>query len=262
MKRIRKWISYTVPPAVGLGFYVGTLLAGRMELQKLAILACTVILMTSFVLLATYLAARDAGSVWRRLRLALTPTLFTATAFGYYLLLESRMGRYGLIALVIAVLAVWFIQLRKALHPLIPVTLIEFAHLSYAMHVVAMFFVYAFAFGVNMYVYVPSPLLALGVGLIGTIVAFETLGGVRAARGEKAAIIAVIGVLAAEFQGAVIFLPTSHIVDAAVALILFVLALHVFRQVLCGVAEAKTIRRHFALSTLLVVLVLFTAQWT
>ena len=260
MKRFEHWLQYAVSPLVGAGFFVSGLLTVRLPEQRLAVLSIAASALCLAVFAVSVLAARDAGTALRRLRLAFTPTLLTASAFGYYLLLETDLARYGLIAMVVALLAVWFVQLRKALHPFIPLTLVEFAHLCYAMHVVSMFFAYAFAFGIALYVSVSPLILVPAVGLIGAMIAAETMSAV-AARRERWAMVAAIGILAAELQASLGFLPTSYVVNAAVALILFVLALHVFKQVTSGIAERRTLRRHFALSSTLIVLVLMTAQW-
>lgn len=261
MRRIDHMLQYAAPPFVGAGFFVAGFLTGRFPEQRLVVVGVAAVVLAAAVFSVSVLASRDAGTVLRRLRLAFTPSLLTLTAFGYYLLLETDAARYGLIALVVALLAVWLIQLRKALHPFIPLTLVEFSHLCYAMHVVSMFFAYAFAFGIGLYVSVSPIVLVPAVGLVGALIAAEAMSAGGGSTRERGAMIAAIGVLAAEFQASLGFLPTSYMVNAAVSLILFVLVLHVFKQVASGIVERRALRRHFALSSTLIVLVLMTAQW-
>lgn len=254
MQRSRRWISYAAAPLVGACFYAATALPTRLPEQKLTALVLIDAAATTAVFIIALLGARDAGTMLRRVRIAFTPAFFTAASLGYFVLVETRAARYALAAFTVGLLAVYFIQLRKALHPFIPLTLVEFAHLSYAMHVISMFFAFAFAFGITQYVHVWSPVLALTLGFLGALVAVETFSGGGASA-------AVIGLLAAELQASLAFLPTSYMVNAAVAIILFVLSLHVFKHVLAGLSDNKALKKHFALSSLLIVLVLVTARW-
>jgi hypothetical protein len=239
---------------VGAAFYAAAALPRRLPEQKLLALILIDTAAAAAVFIISLLSARDAGTMPRRARIAFTPAFFTAASLGYFMLIETKSARYALAAFTIGLLSVYFIQLRKALHPFIPLTLVEFAHLSYAMHAISMFFTFAFTFGITSYIHIWSPILALALGLLGGIVALETFKGNGVAS-------AAIGLLAAELQASLAFLPTSYMVNAAVAIILFVLSLHVFKHVLTGLADNRTIKRQFAFSTLLVVLVLATARW-
>lgn len=254
-------MSLAAAPLVGAAFYLASVLPARLAAGRLETLAFIDAAASGFVFILALLSAKDAGPALRRVRIAFTPAFFTAASLGYFVLIETDAARYALAVFAVALLAVYFIQLRKALHPFIPLTLVEFAHLGYAMHVVSMFFAYAFAFGITLYVHLPALVLALSLGILGAIVAAETFRDGPATPRESAVMIAAIGLLAAELQAALSFLPTSHMVNAAVGIILFVLTLHVFKHVLAGSTDPKTIRRHFAFSSLLVVLVLFTARW-
>jgi hypothetical protein len=137
----------------------------------------------------------------------------------------------------------------------------DFAHLSFAVHVVAMFFVMASAFGVTEYV--PMPLVAVVaiVGLVSLVTAAETLrrSGVRSPM--LAPVSLTVAALLTEASFALMQLPTTSLVNAVVGTVVYASTLHAANTILVAPSHPPAFRRHFALSFAIVILVLSTARW-
>jgi hypothetical protein len=260
IKLFRGLARHAVAPMVGAGMYGATFLPKVVPLGKLAVLGLSGLALAVFVFVSAFFAAKDAGTADRRIRYALTPALFAAASFAYLLLLQGRAARYALVLAAVVLLAVYFRQLRQALHPFVPVTLAEFAHLCFALHAVTLYFLFAFTFGIGLYLHVPSLILALAAGSAAGLIAHETLASAPISRRERFTYAAAVALVAAELQASLAFLPTSFTVGAAVALILLVLVLQIFRQIGHGAGEPR-VRRQFILSSILVTVVLTTARW-
>jgi len=202
------------------------------------------------------------GRPLRSLRLALPAVFLTVSAFLYLLIIETPWGRFGLTALVMFLTAVFFESLRRSLpagsdRPG-PASLI---YLSLVLDAVSLFFLLAFIFGLATFYNISLSAASAGIGLVTAFMAHEMLWRAGFATRDQAALVAASGFIGAEVFAGLYLLPTSYLVNAAVAVVLLTAALHVVKQVLSGAGELKYFRKELAAALLLAVLLLTTARW-
>ncbi len=137
----------------------------------------------------------------------------------------------------------------------------DFAHLSFALHVVATFFVLASAFSLSDFLPLPLPALAAIAGLITLVTVAETMRRAGLPSSSIPSFAVVMAVVMAEVTVALSELPTSNLVDAMIGVVVYATCLHAATAILAPTPRPAVLRRHFALSFAIVILVLFTARW-
>ncbi len=222
------------------------------------VLAAAVIVVT----VAVVIAAHRTHGIRPSLRLAFTPASVVIAGAAYLLLVEGVIARYALVAVVATLVGMFMAALDDLLDANgLGAHREDFLHFSFALHVIAAFFLLAFLFGLQTFAEVPLPITAAAAGVLLAAIAAESLS--RAGKsGKDAALLAgSLGVVSAEFYVALSFLPTTYLVDAAVGVILFAAALHLAAGVSTD-GSRNPLRRHTALIVSLLALVLGTAQWS
>lgn len=258
---LRRRIALFVSLLVGLGLFAAArlpLMAAEDQLTVWgAIFAATAALVTA----AAVLAAWGRGSVLRSLRLAIPVILLVASSFVYLLIIETPSGRYGLAGLAMLLTAVFFENLRLAAAGPDRAGSAHLINLSFVLDATSLFFLLAFVFGFATFYHVPLPNAAAAVGAVTALIAHEALWRAGFSVREHAVLVVAAGIVGAETYVTLSLLPTSYLVDAAVAVVLLSAALHVVKQVLSGAGELKFFRKELAASLTLAMLLLCTARW-
>ncbi len=207
------------------------------------------------------LALRSGGRL-RALRLAAPAILLSACTFLYLLIVESSVGRYSMTFLVMFLVALYLENLRRSESGPAGSNASQLVHLCFVLDAVSMFFLLAFIFGLAAFYSVSLPSAAVAVGAVAAFLTHETLW--RAGFGSRGHAGLVIAAAAVGIEGyvALSLLPTSHLVNAAVGVILFSAGLHVIKEVMSGAGEFKYFRKELVGSLSLAVLLLTTARWS
>lgn len=137
----------------------------------------------------------------------------------------------------------------------------DFAHLSFALHVVAMFFALVSAFGLSDFLALPLPAVAGIAGAITLVTVAETMRRAALPRQSIIAFSVTMSLIMAEAAVALSELPTSNLVDAMMGVVVYATCLHAATAVLQPSVRPPALRRHLALSFAIVILVLSTARW-
>ncbi len=258
MKQTARYISYAAAPVAGLGLYAAARFPTGAA-DKFLVWAAIVAVTTAAIAAAAVLVVRTSRPGGRWLPFIEPPIFLTAASFLVLLLVETSLARYGLAVLSMVLLAVYFENLRAADSDRgQPADLV---HLAHALDFVGLFFLAAFAFEIGMFFYVPVPLSAAVMAVFGAAAAAADLWRAGFVLREQSWLVAALGTLSGELFIALNFLPTSNLVNAAVAVVLFSLALQTAKHVLSGAGEFKYIRRELAVSAALVVILFLTARW-
>lgn len=208
-----------------------------------------------------YASARGAYGRAIAARYAIAPAFFAVSAAGFLLLVEGSAFRYALAAATASMLYAWFAYVDGMRGEPGRFTAEGFVHLVRALRVVASFFFLAFCFGITVFMQVPVWIPALAVLAATALVSWETLWHAKRSSREEVPLIAALALVASQLYVGLSFLPTSAAVNAAVATTFLAFALHFAERAFDGDGSAKWLRRQFAMSGLLVVLVLATARW-
>ncbi len=259
MKQTVRYVAYAIAPLVGLGLYAAARFPLGLAEGKFMAWAAISFTTTLVVSAASFLVVRVSrpGGSW--LPFVEPPLFLTLSSFLALLLIETSFGRYGAAVLVMVLLAVYFENLRASEsgsgQPA------DLVHLAHALDFVGLFFVSAFAFEIGTFFYVPVPLLALAMALVGAAAAAADLWRAGFSVRDQVWLVGALAALSGELFVALNFLPISNLVNAAVGVVLFSLALQVAKHVLSGAGEFKYVRRELAVSSALVVVLLLTAKW-
>lgn len=210
--------------------------------------------------LSAYAAARGGYGRAISMRFAVAPAFFSASAACFLLLVEGSLMRYALIISSAGMLYAWFAYLDGMRSQPGRFAADGFVHLGRALRIVAAFFFLAFCFGITVFMQVPVWMPALAVCAGSALVTWETLWHAKRSSREELPLVAAIAVLSAQLYVGLSFLPTSSVVNAAVATTFLAFAIH-YSERAFDASAGKGIRRQFAMSALLVVLVLATARW-
>lgn len=197
----------------------------------------------------------------QRLRLAVTPVLLAAGAGAFLMIVEDGSARKVLAVATIALLAAYAAYARGTRHDQARFSHADFSHLAFVVHVATVFFWAAAAFGGRTYLPIPLFAAAAAFGLIVGIISDVTLAREQGGSGDRRTVVAAFAAVGAELFAALSFLPTGHLVNAMAVVILFAAGLHAARELLSPVTVRPPLRRHFAWSAALLLLVLCTAQW-
>lgn len=256
--RFRSATPYIAPLFVGVCFLAAARLPTAIPPAfRAAVVAAAFLAALAAVAAAALAASLGVIPLRRSMHLALTPTVLAASAFGLFLVVERDLARYAVAGATMLLLGAHF-AFVAGMREGARYGAEELGHISFAVHVVACFFCLGFVFGAAPLIAVPDAALAAAAGLFIGLVAWETLWHEGFAVRQFIPVAAAFGVLGAEFTAALSFLPTAPLVNAAVALILLVSALHAAVRILKG---AALLRRQAVLTLTLVVLVLYTARW-
>mgnify|MGYP001590697115 FL=1 len=252
---------WAVPFLVGAAFVSALVLSRTAPEAARLVIPAIMLAATGAVAAATYGLARIGHDRRVALLTSATPAVLVAGAFGCFLIVETSAGRLALAAATVMLAAVYLAYLRGMVRGDERFRVDDFSHFSFAVHVVSVFFVFAFAFGVTGYLRIPVPLAAFVVAVTILLATAETLRRAGLANGSAATISAMFVALGVQLYLALSFLPTSHLVNAAVGTVLYAAGLHAVVAALADRAPAPAFRRQFALSLLLVVIMLSTARW-
>jgi hypothetical protein len=229
--------------------------------HRLPALAALAAASVFFAGLSAYVASRGGFGRSIAARYAVTPAFFSLSASCFLLLVEGSLWRIALIAASSAALYVWFSYVDGMRTEPGRFTTDGFAHLVRVLRVTAAFFFLSFCFGITVFMQVPVWIPALAVLVATGIVAWETLWHAKRSSREEFPLIVAVALVSAQLYVALSFLPTSAMVNAAVATTLVAFALHFAERIFDGIGAGRGLRRHFAMTAALVVLVLATARW-
>lgn len=182
-------------------------------------------------------------------------SLLGAAGFIFMLIVENAAGRAATAAAVLALHASYLSLMPRAVSGAEPSR--EFLRVRSAVWLATLFFVLAFLYGIGDVVDVPLAVLVFTAGAVAAVAGSALRP--ESAPGAPVAVVAAFGALGAETFLALWFLPTAWLVDAAVSMILFVLALQAVTH--AGVAPAPVFRRRTVFAATLIALVLGTARW-
>lgn len=260
MKLINRVSPYVIALSVSGSFYRVMYMSTAQGTVDMWSLFVPPVVLSFIIVLITFFVVRGHVSLYHRIRMAVTPVVLMLSAYGYLMLAETAFARHAITILTTLALFVYFEWLRR-LSSLQKSEGGEFAHFSFALHVVSSFFLFSFAYGLLHLMHPPVSLIAPMVGIVLISISFETMrrAGIKASRSVPIA--AALALLATELFVAISFLPTSYIVDSLVLTILFSLALKVTRGIMKSEGDAQMIRRQVFASFILVILVLSTARW-
>ena len=261
LTRFRRFAPYVVPLFFGGCLFVvaTTVHSVRPELRVLVLTVLSGVTV-SIIGAAAFLAARVARMSSRRaMHVALTPIIFTAGTLSVFMLVEHNVTRYVIAVIALGLLCAHFASVLAMRGEIARYGHEELGHLSFVLQVIASFFGFAFAFGVSAFTTLPQAVVAVATGISVMLFTRERLWSEGFSSEQTSAIAIAIGILGTEFFFALSFLPTTWAVNAAVALILLVSGLHATVRILKGTA---LLRRQFAFTFILILLVLGTARWT
>ena len=209
---------------------------------------------------ATAIAGVSAFYLVRQLRAAVPPMVLSLGAFGFLMLVTTDFGRYGLTVIVAILVGIYLAYLENRPAVLTAEQAADEERLVLVLLAPAIFFVLAFAFAVVELTSVPVWEAALPVALVAAFVTAESVS-----RRPSAPAVWLLPVAAAalslEFFVTLSFLPVQYLVNGAVAAILFSLFWHKVNDTLTPNVDCLSYRRQAALSVLLIVIILVTAQW-
>lgn len=258
-RKIAVWFS---PAVSAVAFAAAAEVSRRQWDAAWIVIFCIGALATFIAAWAGYVVSRRGHSRREAVLLAITPAMLTSGAFGCFLIASNPFERFGVAIVAVALLAPYLAYLRGVSRSDARFNGEKFSHLSFAVHVAAMFFVTAFSAEIPGYIRVPLPAAVAAVGAAALAASAETLR--RAGHGGRdgAALAAAAAVLMMQLFLAMTFLPTAGIVNAAVLTVLYAAGLRAASAIIAGPpAYPVRMRRDFALSCLLVALVLSTARW-
>jgi hypothetical protein len=194
-------------------------------------------------------------------RLTEPPILLTTGAFLFLLIAGSSFGRCALTILTMLLIAVYFEGLRRVADRDNPVSPADLAQLAHMLDLAAVFLMSAFVFGIRAFYDVPALILAIVIAAIWAFVAAENLSRTGIPVKMSAGPLVAVAVFGAEAYATLSLLPISHLVAAAVSVILLAVSTLIVGQTLSGAVEPAKIRRDLAASIGLAALLLLTARW-
>lgn len=258
----RKTAVWLVPATVAASFMVAAEASVRQwEIARLVIYAAGAAA-TVVAAWGGYAVSRRGHSRREAMLLAITPAMLASGAFGCFLIAGSQPERLGVAVAAVTLLAPYLTYLRGVSRADAKFTGEKFSHLSFAVHVAAMFFVTAFSAELPGYLRVPLPAAVVAVGAAALAASAETLRRAGHSGRDAAGLAATAAVLMMQLFLAMSFLPTAGIVNAAVLTVLYATGLRAATSVISGAPAApRVMRRDFAFSCLLVAVVLSTARW-
>ncbi|MEY4744156.1 MAG: hypothetical protein RL272_101 [Candidatus Parcubacteria bacterium] len=215
----------------------------------------------AIVAIAAYGIARIGQARRAAALTAATPAALTAAAFGFFLVADSGVGAAAIAGSSALLAAAYLGYLRGMVKGDGRFRAPDFSHLSFAVHVVTVFFTLAVAYGMPDYLQLPVSYAAVAVAAVMAIAAAESLRRAGLAGRDVVVPSAAFAALGVQLFIGFSFLPTSDLVNAAAGTLLYASGLRVAVAMLDAKAPAPAYGRSFAFTLLLVVIVLSTARW-
>ncbi|HTM67977.1 MAG TPA: hypothetical protein VL426_01635 [Candidatus Binatia bacterium] len=219
----------------------------------------------AFASFAAAFAAFGLARMAHRPRIALltaaTPGVLVAAAFACFLIIDSSAGRIALAATAVVLSAAYLAYLRGIVRHDERFRDEDFSHLSFAVHVISVFFAFAFAFAVPNYLQTPMPAITAAVSVVILLATAESIRRAGLGGRDAALLSAAFVAFGAQLYLALSFLPTTNLVNAAVGTVLYASGLHAAVTVLSGRSSRPAFRRQFALSFVMLAVVFATARW-
>jgi hypothetical protein len=181
--------------------------------------------------------------------------------FGYLMLIGGTAGRYLLIGVLCALLAVYFSFLERHGRPTTGDVRLDYERLSLMMLAPSTFFLFTFGFALIEHQVVGRAWVTPVAALLMAFLTWEMVRRLRIAAPTVALLLAASAVLGAQFFLAVSLLPLSHLVSAAALVIVLSLALQRMHDAVAETVHEAAFRRQAAFSLLLLIAILVTAQW-
>jgi hypothetical protein len=249
-------------------FLVGALLYGTALVPLLPEVLRVPVLMLSFigavgvtVVMATVSSVpiRRSMPAWRA---ALAPTLLVFGSFLFHLLVGSAVGRFATLTFVMLLLVSYFLR-ADGLDAFDQEGIDGLLGFSRLLSAIGLFFVVVFAFGIGRFVHLPLFVIALAIGLLCAVVAYESfLQSAEVPEKVRRLTAAASGTIGLELFIGMSFLPTPFITNAAVCSVAFFASVLAVKRVFEGGAGTRELRFGLGLAAALVVAMLGTAQWT
>lgn len=305
---IRRFATNMLPYAAallaGAAFMVASSLARADVGNKDLLLAVPALFIAVAIAIASVLLVGVRTQILTGLRAAISPVILALSAYGYYLLIDRGIVRYAVVAAVAVLLAVYLEHVKRPteIKSDKAVTSVQgergdltqgseaYANLSFTIHFISVFFLSAFMLGLVQMTQASGLLLSLVMGFAVFVLMHETLvrfgtdpstslpstslGTGGTGKGSARTVSVIFGVVGAEIHVALSFLPTAHVVNAAVFTILYALGVLVAKTALQhGSGQAavggpepaesatKALRRYVVISFILIILILVTARW-
>lgn len=211
---------------------------------------------------ATILGAAPPGfSRSAAARLSSPGAFLIASAALFILLVDTRLGRWGIVILAAVLLWVFHQNLRFAAADPASERARNLNNLACTLDAVGGFMFSAFLFGASEFFEFPAVAGAALAGAAGAWIAYETVRRYGFDVRKEAPAVAFFGVLAAELQGGLSFLPTVREVNAAAAVLVAAPVLHFIVRILAGRMEVRRTLRILAAAGILIAAVMLTARW-
>lgn len=264
--KIRQFaIAALVPGAplfVGAHFAVLLFAMRWFEVNAFSVAIGTIGVAVAIVVAAA--AAVSAGlPLARRAWAAASIGIALVSASTFFLLVDISRVRYAVI--VAAPLAAFFIlsTLRVSARGRMDARADDaYAHVIFFSHVMTACFLLYVAFSINTLFTIHVAIVAASLAAIGALGAYHSLQLAGADAGMRPIFAAAYGLIFGEFFLGLQALPTAAPANAIVGTMLYAAAFHVGRLALSGAFSSRSWRREFAMMSLLVIMVLATAQWT
>lgn len=249
-------------------FVVGALLYGTALVPLLPDVLRAPVLVLSFVgavgvtvtmAIISSMPIRRGVAAWRA---ALAPTLLVVGAFLFHLLVGSAIGRFAALTFVMLLLVSYFLR-ADGLDAFDQERIDGLLGFSRLLSAVGLFFVTVFAFGIGRFIQLPTVVMSLLIGLLFSVVAYESFLQVAEAPKKVRWLAAMAcGTIGLEFFIGMSFLPTPFITNAAVCAVGFFASVLAVNRVLAGSIGTKELKVGLGLAAALVAVMLGTARWT
>lgn len=218
---------------------------------RLAVLAVVFILVVAVASGSSYFLVRDWGA-------SVPHASLVAGTVGFLLIQETDAARYAAVVLSGLLSAAHLVQLERRHHG---ADREDERRLELMLLAPAAFFVLSFAFAAKELSLVPSWAAGAVVGALSAFIARSVVMRRPEIKAVWTPAVVASGVLGFQVFVVLALLPTKPIVSGAVAVILLSLVGHRVHDDLVPGDDCLAYRRHLALSVLLVVIILATAQW-
>ena len=257
--RLLHLVTYGAPAWVAVCFFAATRLLHLVsdDMRVTVIWACFAAAVVGAAIAAFLLAARFATR-FDAARIALAPALLTAAGYGAFIGAEGRIARIAVFAVTVGLQGAHAAYVAGVAGVGARYARPELRHVALSVRALTAFFAFGVAFDIPTYAsYYPVP-LALAVGALCALLAWETLHDEAFSAKPSPMIAAAFGALGAEFHAGLSVLPLTPYTSAALGAVVFVSGLTTTVLALRGAAPP---RRNFAIAAALIVLILATARW-
>ncbi|MBU0625056.1 hypothetical protein KKF05_01795 [Patescibacteria group bacterium] len=257
----RHLLPGVMPFTIGTLLYLTALSPLLPQVSRIPVLIIFFILTILAVAVISALAASLLQTRITRWRLMLPPSLLTAGAFMFHLMVGSPSARFITVTATMLLLFGFVLRL-DALKASADTTQESVLFYGHVISLIGLFFVGVFGFGIKQFIQFPTFVTAFLLGGLMFAVAYEALIPIMITPPHlRAVAAAALGVIGTEFFFALSFLPTPFIVNAAVLIIVFFAGLRAVSRILRGDSIFLGLRIELALTLVLIVLIMATARW-